>query len=515
MRATSARAFVGSRNRLGVRQRLSSVRKSSWLSIAAVVAVTAACAVAVGYSAASPPPAGTAAAATRVQSAAGCGTSTAYDVTDAGTLAWSASLPGVPQYEIPQPAALDGVAVFANGNVLSARRLAGGQQVWRRTYPETAGSSAGDVAGLWAWHGELIVLVAPFGLSDRAQDMRVQALSPATGAVRWTADLGPGDLYNQLEITSDGVLALITEQGGPGGQGKLLAVGLTAGRLLWSRPYGKEELTDGPDAVGPVIVMAEHGAVTGFDASTGAVLWTHRGMPGGVGSVAGPGDLVLLYDILQQTDPPQPPPAASKLFPVTALDAVTGAVRWRARTAAAVSQLSAGNGLIVVGTSQPYRLTLLSPAGRTLWTVPEYLPNPMSWVDTGTDLVYGSSEPDVRAPGIQAGLSKVTDRRLSTGAVRWSVRLADFSAATVVRPGGGNLIVTAQPLQGEDSGALAVSPAAGTVRAEVLVGAAELSAPVTAAGGATLFQAGAACIVPGSGAAAPVAGGSATAATHP
>jgi hypothetical protein len=136
-------------------------------------------------------------------------------------------------------------------------------------------------------------------------------------------------------------------------------------------------------------------------------------------------------------------------------------------------------------------------------------------VDTGTDLVYGSSEPDVRAPGIQAGLSKVTDRRLSTGAVRWSVRLADFSAAAVVRPGGGNLVVAAQPLQGEDSGALAVSPAAGTVRAEVLVGTTELSAPVTAAGGATLFQAGAACIVPGSGAAAPVAGGSATAATHP
>ena len=80
------------------------------------------------------------------------------------------------------------------------------------------------------------------------------------------------------------------------------------------------------------------------------------------------------------------------------------------------------------------------------------------------------------------------------------MRLADFSAAAVVRPGGGNLVVTAQPLQGEDSGALAVSPAAGTVRAEVLVGATELSAPVTAAGGATLFQAGAACIVPGSGA---------------
>ncbi|MGH3277689.1 MAG: PQQ-binding-like beta-propeller repeat protein, partial [Trebonia sp.] len=290
------------------------------------------------------------------------------------------------------------------------------------------------------------------------------------------------------------MLALITEQGGPDGEGRLLAVGLNAGRLLWSRPYGKEELTDGPDAVGPVIVMAEHGAVTGLDARTGAVLWTHRGMPGGVGSVAGPGNLVLLYDVLQQTDSPQPPPAAAALFPVTALDAVTGAVRWRVRTAGAVTQLSAADGLIVPGTSQPYRMTVLSAAGRALWTVPGYLPNPMSWVDTGTELVYVSSEPDVRAPGIEAGLTMVTDRRASTGAVRWSVRLADFSAAAVVRPGGGNLVVTAQPLRGEDSGALAVSAAAGTVRADVLVGPTELSAPVTAAGGATLLQAGAACI---------------------
>lgn len=486
---------------------------------AAAVAVTVAGTLAACGSPASRSPADTA-AATRVQSAGGCGTSTAYDVTDAGTLVWSASLPGVPQDEIPQPATLDGVAVFADGNVLSARRLAGAQQVWTRTYPGTAGSSAGDVAGLWAWQGELIVLVAPFGLSDQAEDMRVQALSPATGAVRWTADLGPGDLYNQLEITSDGVLALITEQGGPDGEGKLLAVGLNAGRLLWSHPYGKEELTDGPDAVGSVIVMAEHGAVTGFDARTGAVLWTHRGMPGGVGSVAGPGNLLLLYDVLQQTDPPQPPPAASTLFPVTALDAVTGAVRWRVRTAGAVTQLSAADGLIVVGTSQPYRMTVLSAAGRALWTVPEYLPNPMSWVDTGTDLVYVSSEPDVRAPGIEAGLTMVTDRRPSTGAVRWSVRLAAFSAAAVVRPGGGNLVVTAQPLRGEDSGALAVSATAGTVRADVLVGPTELSAPVTAAGGGTLLQAGAACIAPGSGApgasaVAPIAGGSATAAVHP
>lgn len=483
---------------------------TSFRATVAALAVAAACALAACGSGA-----GQAATATGLQSTAGCSTAVAYDVTDTGTVAWSARLPGTPQYSIPQPATLDGLAVFANGNVLSARRLAGGQQVWQRTYPRAAGSatrppgpsaadtgsSAGDVAGLWAWHGELIVVVAPFGLTGQDLDMRVQAVNPATGAVRWTADLGPGDLYNQMEITANGVLALITEHGGSDGEGKLLAVGLTAGRLLWSRSYGKEEETDGPDAAGPVIVMASGGTVTGFDADTGAVLWSHSRMPGGVGSVAGPGGSVLLYDILQQTDPPQAPPAASKLFPVTALNAVTGAVLWRAKTAGAVSQLSAADGLIVVGTSQPYQLTVLSPGGHVAWSVTDYAPNPMSWIETGTDLVSVSSEPDVRAPGIEAGLTMVTDRRLSTGAVRWSIRLADFGAEdAVVRPSGRdlvvpNLVVTGQPLRGESSGALAVDPATGAVRAQVLVGPAQLSAPVTA-GGDTLIQAGAACSHP-------------------
>jgi outer membrane protein assembly factor BamB len=472
-----------------------------------------------------------AAVTTRVGTSAGCGTARAYAITDAGTVAWGVKLPGAPQDALPQPVALDGVAVFANGNVLSARRLAGGRQAWQRTYPTAAGSStraaggpaadgtgssAGDVAGLWAWHGELIVVVAPFGLGDQDLDMRVQALNPATGAVRWTADLGRGDLYNQMEITANGVLALITEQGGSDGEGRLLAVGLNAGRLLWSRSYGKQDETDGPDAVGPVIVMASGGTVTGFGASTGAVLWSHGRMPGGVGSVAGPGGSVLLYDILQGTDPPQAPPAASKLFPVTALNAVTGAVLWRAKTAGAVSQLSAADGLIVVGTSQPYQLTVLTSGGQVAWSVTDYLPNPMSWVESGSDLVYVSSEPDVQGPGIEAGLTMLTDRRLSTGSVRWSIRLADFGPEdSVVRPDGRNLVVTGRPLQGESAGFLAADPTTGAVRAQVLVGAVEVSAPETA-GGDTLLQAGAACIVPGSGSAAgPVAGSSTTADSHP
>jgi outer membrane protein assembly factor BamB len=208
-------------------------------------------------------------------------------VTDAGTAAWAVQLPGTSStYRGLQPVAVGGLAVFAFGNVISARRLTDGRPVWQRAYPEPAGSDAGEVGDLWLWHGELIALIAPTNLGQRTVDMRVQALSPATGAVRWSAGLGTGDLYNDQVISSDGVLAVLTETGGAGGLGKLMAFDLNARKLLWSRPYGEDELTDGPDAAGPVIVMAEHGTVTGFDVRTGTVRWTHSGMPGPVESLA-------------------------------------------------------------------------------------------------------------------------------------------------------------------------------------------------------------------------------------
>jgi outer membrane protein assembly factor BamB len=158
-------------------------------------------------------PAAAAAAAARFKFAGSCaGTAAAYDVTDAGIAAWAVQLPGTSStYQGPQPVAADGLAVFAFGNVISARRLTDGRQVWERAYPEPAGSADGDVGDLWLWHGELIALIAPTSLGQRAVDMRVQALSPVTGAVRWTADLGTGDLYNDQVITPGGVLAVLTE----------------------------------------------------------------------------------------------------------------------------------------------------------------------------------------------------------------------------------------------------------------------------------------------------------------
>jgi outer membrane protein assembly factor BamB len=465
-------------------------------------------------------PASAAAAAQHFQvNADGCvPVAAGYDITGSGTAAWAVQLPGAwpaqPGFFEPapiSPVAVDGLAVYAFGNVISARRLTDGRQAWQRTVPEPAGTTTGEVGGLWAWHGELIALIAPTSLGQRPVDMRVQALSAATGAVRWTAGLGEGDLYNDQVITSAGVLAVLTELGGAGGQGKLMAVGLDAGRLLWSRPYGKDELTDGPTAAGPVIVMAEHGMVTGFDAATGAVRWSHGGMPGPVESLAGPGDEVLLYDPLQQTLPGQPAVPASRLFPVTALDAATGAVLWRAATAGPVSELSAAGGLISVGSGAPYRLTLLSPGGRVAWSVPGFVASDMTWVNDGADLVYVSTEPDVRAPGIEPDLTSVVDLSLATGTVRWSTRLGDAPGAQLAWPAGGNLVVTEEPVSADPPAALAVDPATGQVRATATLARLTVTTPLTVAGGDILLEmTSGGCAVPGTSA-APVAGGSAAA----
>jgi outer membrane protein assembly factor BamB len=441
-------------------------------------------------------------------SAAACGTARGYDVTDAGTLAWTASLPsksGPDSGNGLPPVSVGGLAVFAYGNAVSAWKLAGGQRAWQRTYPEAAGSDSGQVGGLWAWHGELIVLVAPTFLGQRPVDMRVQALNPATGTVRWTADLGSGDLYNEQTISADGVLALLTETGASGGRGKLLAVSLSQGRLLWTRPFGKEEGTDGPDADGSAIIVAEHGTVTAFDDRTGAQLWSHGRLTGVVGSLPGPGGLALLYALQE------PPLPAARVFPVIAVDARTGAVRWRVAAGGPVDELTTAGGLVVIGTSAAYRLTVVHPDGRVAWSVPELVPNSggLGWDATGNQLVYVSSQPPTPDPGTSQDLVRLVARQLSTGKARWALRLTDDSDPQVAAPRGASLIVIEDAgLNQAGTAVLAVNRATGKVR-----GALKLPLPVetapTVSGADTLIEAADNCVYPGT---APLSGGSPTAA---
>ncbi|MGH3279823.1 MAG: PQQ-binding-like beta-propeller repeat protein, partial [Trebonia sp.] len=280
-----------------------------------------------------------------------------------------------------------------------------------------------------------------------------------------------------------GVLAVLTETGGAGGLGKLMAFDLNTGKLLWSRSYGKDELTEGPTAAGPVIVMVEHGIVTAFDARTGAVRWVHGGLPGSVESLAGPGNSVLLYQLLPQLSPSQHPVPASHLFPVTALNAATGTAAWRMKTVGGVDDVAVGDGFILVGTSGPGRLTLLRPNGQVAWSVPENVANGVTWVDTGTDLIYVSSDPSAPVG------TKLVDRQLSTGATRWSTTLGGGGAdAVVVRPAGGNLIVADAPGSlSASSLALAVNPATGKVRATALL-ASFSDTPLTVTDGDTLME---------------------------
>jgi hypothetical protein len=118
-------------------------------------------------------------------------------------------------------------------------------------------------------------------------------------------------------MTSGGVLSVLIDPGA-GQAGKLIAFDLNERRPLWSRSWSEDNLTYGPTAVGSVIVMARSGTVTGFAASTGAVRWVHGGGPsalGGVKPVAGPGNLVLLYDLLPRHHSRRPPRSPSTRRP--------------------------------------------------------------------------------------------------------------------------------------------------------------------------------------------------------
>lgn len=370
--------------------------------------------------------------------------------TDAGAVRWKARLPNLAAAFVgAAPLQVGGVAFFGYGNVLYALRARDGRQVWKRAFPAKGGSPTETVSGLWAWHGSLIVLAGPFGLGGTggAAD-QLFALSPATGAVRWSLELTTQGLYGSVARTSNGVLVGITRPGA------LKAVDLSTGRLLWSRPLAPDQESDGPVASGTVIATAARGTVTGFDARTGRVLWTRHGLPSRVDVLGAPGGRVLVYDLFQQGKP----------FPVTALAAGSGRVLWRLATSGPVTAISVRHGWLAVGTSGTYRLSLVDPvSGHVRWSGATYVVNGMTWDITATDFVYVMSE-SYGAP--HPGLTEVVDRRLPAGTVRWSVPLADWSTGTVLAPQGPNVLVLEPPGAGTSQMVLrAVDTATGTTKA--------------------------------------------------
>jgi len=156
--------------------------------VTAILALAASSATAAATAATS---AAAQAAATPASPIPGCRTGVwAENYTDAGTLAWRVSLPVPKSYDDTQPLSpvvIGGIAVFADGNALYARRVADGHGVWHRAFPNksntlTAGIT-GTVDGLWAWKGTAVAL-----LGEGSAAPTLVAVSES-GAVRYRVKL--------------------------------------------------------------------------------------------------------------------------------------------------------------------------------------------------------------------------------------------------------------------------------------------------------------------------------------
>jgi outer membrane protein assembly factor BamB len=367
-----------------------------------------------------------------------------------------------------QPLVFGGTGVFAEENILYGLRLKDGHQQWRKVFPPTVtGVNApfsDMVYGLWQWHGSVIVLVG-----QTTTSARLLSLNPQTGATHWTLPLRGGLLGTQA-LTGDGGLAMIR------GYATLMVVNLVNGRVRWTRTAGHVA----PAVVGGVVVAAvparypqPHGAVMGFDAKTGRLLWTRHDMPEQP-SLAVAGEHVVVYDASQAVSPPVP------LWPVTALSPATGRTLWRTAISQPVYMVLPGPSGLAVTTFSKSRLYLINPVtGHVRWST-SYLGSQQPPSDTGTDLLYTAGTGGVE------GMTLV-DLRAANGSVRWTAPAPATAWGTVLRFGPYAVVIGA-PKNPGDAGVLAAFLLSTGKRAWTVTVPTLVQVPLVAAGGHLLAQ---------------------------
>ena len=435
-------------------------------------------------------PAGAAATATAQTAAdatiAGCRTGAwAEDFTGTGRLAWQVSLPATPGLEYAEPASpvvSGGVAVFADGNALYALRLGDGHPVWHREFAVAKNPGPGTVDGLWTWRGSVI---AALGTGSTAPAL--VSLDPATGAVRWRATLAGTGLEDDPVVTSDGVLAALSETGA------LRAFDLATGRQLWSRQYAKAGLL----AAGTVVIgNAGHGsgisdqtrALTAFDGRTGKVAWSASGLPGGSQFVSAPGGRLLSYDIPLLLPPGTRHPAPG---PVTALDAATGKTLWTLSTGRTVTAVWAQPAGVVIAAGLPGTVLVKDPAarlyladlaaGKIRWSAAGHTDPYTTPVITATNVITVATTP---------ATGTVTDHAARSGTVRWKAPITDVAGRFLAAPAGPGVLVTFPPTAvSKPSTLLAIDVATGATRAtHRLPYTATVNAPPTVTGTDALVE---------------------------
>ncbi|WP_159080590.1 outer membrane protein assembly factor BamB family protein [Nocardia suismassiliense] len=244
------------------------------------------------------------------------------------------------------------------------------------------------------------------------QDNRLHALDAATGAVRWSAEIG-----SKLSGRHSQVLALADRTIVVDGERSLIGFDATTGARRWATGAadGTYSLCATND---PPYVYAE-GPLPGFkvvalDAESGTPRWTtptDSGTPGSMYFTAGNGVIAAVQ--------------GDSLF---VLDAVSGAIRWRATVGDRsdydpLARPSIAADTVVVSKLQQPQIQVFDLAsGEPLWTLggrSEFGADPGQYaVPEGNAIVLGGAPEEYGGGGAPSTLLESLDRR--TGTKRWS-----------------------------------------------------------------------------------------------
>jgi outer membrane protein assembly factor BamB len=384
----------------------------------------------------------------------------ALEVTTAGRVRWQVPL-GLPGSSLGlSPLAVGAVAVFARGDVLYGLSVADGHRVWSR-------ASSQDIACMWRWQNLVVVLTRP-GSSGLEL---LTGLEASTGHARWKLRISWS--ADGLSPTADGGMAILR------GNGTLEVVGLSSGRVRWTRPDVYAAAT--PVAGGAVLVAA-NGRLTSYDDRTGQVRWIEALMPMHLASVASrlslaAAGLVYLTGVQQLADGQWTPvllgisaadgrlkwrfvPSAPEgsldayapgLVSVTsssgtttwqdALDPATGRVRWQIDSAYRTMATPAG---IITGSDSGQISLRDTLTGHTRWTVGLT----SGWPPDFPALPVLPSGPLLIVPAAADGSNLLTALRMSDGALAWQVSIPEPVAAQPSVVPGALLVYTASVIRG-------------------------------------------------------------------
>lgn len=362
----------------------------------------------------------------------------AVNVTTAGRVRWQVplALPGLASFR-PSPLAAGAIAIFAQRGVLYGLRTADGHQVWSRDIGEETAANQ-DVAGMWLWHGLVIVLTDGSG-----GPTLLAGLDASTGQVRWRRLIAAG--VTESYRTGDGGLAMLRADD------EIEVVDLSTGEVRWRRPagYAPDASQNGgqPMAVtGGTVLFTVNGKLTGYDDRTGQVRWTDELMPiqlaasQGVPGLQAAAGLVYVTGVLEQGAAQQPTQV------LLGISAATGRVQWRFVPSRPATLWNYAPGLVSVtfGSGDTWQDGLDPASGRVRWQV--------------ASTYHAIATPDgiVIAPGPD-GRDLLSVYDTLTGQIRWTARFAGLTPAwrqqapaLTVYPAGPLLVVPAAGLAGRD-----------------------------------------------------------------